>query len=279
GPVGAILGFVLGGVLSVPIAIVYGHLTASMPRSDGEMAYTAALFPRGARFAIGWVMALGYLVVCPYEAVAVGQLTSQIFPALASIPLYQIGKHTVYLLELALGLTLVVVITAINIRGVGPSATLQTVFTFGLLLVFGVFVALGLTRGQSENLPPLFARAEDWWAVGASVLLVLQIVPYFLAGFEAVGRCAEEEATRVRDHHFVGITLVALGSGVLFYAAVIFVVAWLSPWQGLVASESATLTAFRRAFGSELLVNFILFGAILSLIKVFNGCLLSASRL
>jgi amino acid transporter len=279
GPIGAILGFVLGGFLFVPIAIVYGHLTASIPRADGEMAYTEGLFPGQVRFAVGWVMALGYLVVCPYEAVAVGQLASQIFPPLESIPLYQIGRHTVYLPELALGLTLVVAITAVNLRGVGPSATLQIVFTFGLLLVFGVFMVLGLMRGQSENLRPRFAQGEDWSGVVASVLLVVQIVPYFLAGFESVARCAEEKAADFRGHRFVGITLAALASGVFFYDAVILVVAWLSPWRELVATESATLTAFRRAFGSNLLVNFILFGAILSLIKVFNGCLLSASRL
>jgi amino acid transporter len=279
GPLGAILGFGLGGLLFVPIAIVYGHLTASMPRADGEMAYTEGLFPTQARFAVGWVMTLSYLVVCPYEAVAVGQLASQIFPALESIPLYKIGKHTVYLPELALGLTLVVALTAVNVRGVGPSATLQIVFTFALLLVFAVFVALGLTRGQPDNLPPLFSTREDWWGMTVSVLLVLQIVPYFLAGFESVARCAEEKHDNFRGQHFVGITLAALGSGAIFYAAVILVVAWLGPWRELAATESATLTAFRRAFGSDLLVNFILFGAILSLIKVFNGCLLSASRL
>ncbi len=279
GPGGAILAFVLAGALFVPIAVVYGRLTASVPLADGEMAYTAGLFPRNVRFAVGWIMALGYLVVCPYEAVAVGQLASQLFSPLESARLYQVGKHNVYLPELAVGLALVVTITAVNLRGVGPSAALQTAFTFGLLVVFAVFLALGLARGRPDNLPPLFAHGESWRGAGVSVLLMLQIVPYFLAGFEAVARCAEEKAPDFAGHRFVGITLAALGSGVVFYAAVVLVVAWLGPWRESAASGSATLTAFREAFRSDWLVNFILFGAILSLIKVFNGCMLSASRL
>src|SRR5262245_13669751 len=49
GPGGAILAFVLAGALFVPIAVVYGRLTASVPFADGEMAYTASLFPRNVR--------------------------------------------------------------------------------------------------------------------------------------------------------------------------------------------------------------------------------------
>ncbi len=279
GPAGAALGFILGGILVVPIGIVYGHLTAGIPRSDSEMAYTESLFPSGVRFIIGWVMSLGYLVVCPYEAVAVGQLAAQIFPALESFPLYRVGEHTVYLPELVLGLVLVVAITTLNIRGVAASARLQSTFTWALLVVFGIFTTLGLTRGRAENMQPLFAQGTTLWGAALSTLLVLQIVPYFLSGFEMVARCVEEKTDDMRSHHFVGIVLTAIGSGVAFYVAVILVVALLSPWQESAATESATLTAFRRAFGSDLLVNFILFGAILSLIKVFNGCLLSASRM
>src|SRR5262249_39111683 len=44
-------------------------------------------------------------------------------------------------------------------------------------------------------------------------------------------------------------------------------------------TESAVTVAFRAAFGWDWLVHLILFGAILSLIKVFNGCFLSATRL
>jgi amino acid transporter len=278
GPAGAALGFVLGGLLLVPVAVVYGRLTARIPKSDSEIAYTAGLFPAWGSFAVGWMMTLGYLVVCPYEAVAVGQLAARIFPDLEQIPLYQVGGSTVYLPGLVLGLSLVLAITAVNFRGVKQSAVLQNVFTFGLIAVFFIFAALGLMRGRAVNLQPPFARAGFAGGVVAT-FLVLQIVPYFLAGFETVSRCAEERLPEFAAHRFTGITLAALGAAVFFYTAVILVVAGLSPWQELAATKSATLIAFQRAFDSDLLVNLILCGAILSLIKVFNGSFLAASRL
>jgi amino acid transporter len=278
GPAGAVLAFVFGGFLVLPIGIVYGHLTASVPQADSEIAYTAGMFPLWARFAVGWMMTLGYLIVCPFEAVAVGQLAAEIFPGLHQFPLYEVGNDTVYFPELLLGLALVLGITLINLRGVRQSATLQNVFTFGLLAVFCVFAGLGVLRGSPEQLRPGFAQGGSWGPL-VSTLAVLQIVPYFLAGFESVSRCVEERSATFPEARFVVVTLAAIGVGVVFYGTTILVVAMLAPWQELAGTSLATVVAFRRAFGSESLVHLILIGAILSLIKVLNGNFLSASRL
>src|SRR5688572_2239859 len=61
GPIGAALGFLFGGLLLIPIGIVYGRLTERIPRADSEIAYTEGLFPPWASFAVGWMMALAYL--------------------------------------------------------------------------------------------------------------------------------------------------------------------------------------------------------------------------
>jgi basic amino acid/polyamine antiporter, APA family len=45
GALGALLGFVIGGALLLPIGWVYGRLVAAMPDAAGEIAYTAAVFP------------------------------------------------------------------------------------------------------------------------------------------------------------------------------------------------------------------------------------------
>src|SRR5262249_37606978 len=144
-------------------------------------------------FLVGWMMTLTYLIVCPYEAIAIGELAARLVPDLDRIPLYTVGKSTVTLPRLLLGLALVAAITAVNYHSVRHAANLQNVLTFGLLVVFVLFSGLGLGRGRGENLRPLFAREEPGGAL-LSVVLVLQVVPYFLAGFEAVARCAQERA-------------------------------------------------------------------------------------
>src|SRR5713226_4133235 len=91
GPLGAVLGFAIGGALLLPIGYVYGQLVAAMPDAAGEVAYTAKVFPRSVSFATGWMMILAYFIVCPWEAVAVGRIAGYIFPALDSMELYRIA--------------------------------------------------------------------------------------------------------------------------------------------------------------------------------------------
>src|SRR5437868_7246869 len=97
GPLGGILGFAIGGALLLPIGYVYGQLVAEMPDAAGEVAYTARVFPRAVSYATGWMMLLAYLIVCPWEAVAIGRIAAYMFPWLNAVQLYSIGGKPVYL--------------------------------------------------------------------------------------------------------------------------------------------------------------------------------------
>src|SRR5437868_12285211 len=144
GPLGAILGFALGGALLLPIGYVYGQLVMAMPDAAGEIAYTAKVFSEKTSFATGWMMVLAYFIVCPWEAVAVGRIASYIFPALDSIELYRVAGKPVYLPHLVIGLALTALVTVVNYRGVRLSATFQNWTTFGTLALFVIFVAIGV---------------------------------------------------------------------------------------------------------------------------------------
>lgn len=279
GAVGAMLGFLIGGLALVPIAYVYGRLTQRMPDAGSEIAYTSAVFSRGISFATGWAMTLAYLIVCPYEAVAVGRIASYVFPQMNRLELYRVGGYPVYLPHLLAGLGLTAVIVAVNYRGVHVSATFQNVTAFGLLVIFSVFAALGLSRGNASNLRPLFADSRGAWGGFVSVLMVLQIVPYFLTGFESAPKCSEEASTEFDPRHYVRVIFFALGAGILFYVGVIGVVGMIQPWTTLTKERFATAVAFERSFNSQALVQWIMLGVLLSLLKVFNGNFLSSTRL
>src|SRR5947209_15843696 len=158
GPLGAILGFAIGGALLLPIGYVYGQLVAAMPDAAGEIAYTARVFPRSISYATGWMMLLAYFIVCPWEAVAVGRIAGYIFPALDSLELYRIAGRPVYLPHLLVGLALTALLTVLNYRGIRLSASFQNWTSFGTLLFFLVFVVAGASRGSPHNFPPLFTH-------------------------------------------------------------------------------------------------------------------------
>jgi APA family basic amino acid/polyamine antiporter len=274
GVLGAILGFAIGGVLLLPIGYVYGQLVAALPDAAGEVAYTAQVFTRSVSFATGWMMVLAYFIVCPWEAVAVGKIAGYIFPALDSVELYRIAGQPVYLPRLLIGLGLTGLLTVLNYRGIRLSATFQNWTVFGTLALFVMFVGVGVSKGSPQNLPPFFTHGGF-----VSVLLVLQIVPYFMTGFESVVKSAEEARPEFRARGFFTAMWMAIVVGVVFYVVVVAAVGYVAPWRQLTQERFMTAAAFERAVGSRWIVSVILATALLSLFKVFNGNFIAASRL
>ena len=274
GTLGGVLGFAIGGTLLLPIGYVYGKLVMAMPDAAGEVAYTARVFPRWISFATGWIMVLAYFIVCPWEAVAIGRIAGYIFPTLDSVELYRIAGRPVYLPHLLIGLALTGLLTLLNYRGVRLSATFQNWTSFGTIALFVVFVGVGASRGSPQNFPPLFTHTPF-----VSILLVMQIVPYFMTGYESVSKAAEEASPEFRGQNFFVAIAMAIIVGVLFYTIVIAAVGYVAPWRELTSKRFMTAVAFEHAVGSRWIVSVILAAALLSLFKVFNGNFVAASRL
>src|SRR5260370_10427527 len=215
----------------------------AMCDAGGEVAYAARVFPRAVSFYTGWMMMLAYFIVCPWEAVAVGRIAAYIFPALDSIELYRVAGKPVYLPHLAIGLTLTALLTVVNYRGVRLSATFQNWTTFGTLTLFWVFVAIGVARGSPANFPPLFTHTSF-----VSILLVLQIVPYFMTGFESVTKAAEEANPQFRAQGFSRAIFAAIIVGTVFYIVVIASGAFVAPWRALTTEPFTTAVAFEHPF-------------------------------
>ncbi|PYX81474.1 MAG: hypothetical protein DMG70_18965 [Acidobacteria bacterium] len=275
GPLGAVLGFAIGGALLLPIGYVYGQLVMAIPDAAGEIAYTAKVFPQFVSFATGWMMVLAYFIVCPWEAVAVGRIASYIFPVLDSLEIYRVAGKPVYLPHLIIGLGLTALLTVLNYRGIRLSATFQNWSAFATLVLFAVFVSFGAGHGSARNFSPLFGGN----GVLVSIFLVMQIVPYFMTGFESVAKAAEEASPGFRARGFFKAIIMAIVVGILFYTVVIAAVAYAAPWETLTSEKFMTAVAFEHAVGSRWIVNLILAAALLSLFKVFNGNFVAASRL
>ncbi|MEP6992923.1 MAG: APC family permease [Acidobacteriota bacterium] len=278
GPGGAFLGFLLGGLLLLPVARTYGRMVVQIQDAGAEIAYTEGVFPPVVSFAAAWTMVLAYAIVCPWEAVAVGNLLARLMPAMNDFPLYAIGGKTITAPRLLAGLLLTAGVAGINTVGIRLSGILQNFLTFGLLALFAIFTALGLLRGDPAHLEPLFARPGASGAV-MSILLVLQIVPYFMTGFESIGKESEEARSGYDPRGFARAILLAAVCGILFYCLIIAAVSLVFPWKELVAGRLGTEAAFERAFSSRALARLILLAALLSLVKIFNGNFVASTRL
>lgn len=274
GPLGAILGFALGGILLLPVGYVYGKWVQRLPDAAGEAAYTAQVFPPIVSYFTGWMMLLAYFIVCPWEAVAVGKLAGYIFPSLNSFELYRVAGQPVFLPRLLLGVALTVFLAVLNYRGIRLSASFQNWTTATVLLLFALLLGISAMRGSAANFHPAF-RATPF----VSILLTLQIVPYFMTGFESAPKVAEEAHPEFRSTEFSRAIVMALFVGAGFYVLAVAAVAYIAPWQGLLGKRFVTAIAFEQALGARWPVRLILVMATFGLFQCFNGNFVASSRL
>jgi amino acid transporter len=275
GPLGAILGFTVGALMLLPIGYVYGKLVKQIPDAAGEVAYTARVFPSGVSFATGWMMLLAYFLTCPFEALAAGRITGYLFPSLNSLELYRLGDHPVYLPHLLLGLGIILFFTWLNCRGIHASAQFLKATTFTFLVLVVGFALAGVKHGTSSNLRPVFSHSPL-----ISILLVWQVVPWLMSGFESVGKCAEEASPDFREKNFSVAIIMTIFAGLTFFWVVISAVAYVAPWQSLNSGlQFPTAVAFENALHAHWIVNLILGAALVALLQAFNANMVAASRL
>ena len=275
GPLGAILGFTGGALMLLPIGYVYGYLIKEIPDAAGEAAYIARFFPASVSFAVGWMTFLGYSLTCPFEALAAGRISGYLFPSLNTIELYRLGGYPVYLPHMVLGLVLTVVLTWLNHRGVQASARLSKATTFSFLTLVMIFALAGASHGSAANFHPLFSHSPL-----LSILLVWQIVPWLVSGFESVGKCVEEASPGFEERNFSVAILMTIFAGLLFFWIVIAATSFVAPWQSLNSSQQFPMAlAFERALHAHWIVVLILAAALAGLLQAFNANMVASSRM
>lgn len=274
GPLGAMLGFTVGALTLLPVGYVYGQLVQAIPDAGGEIAYTAQFFPKGVSFLTGWMMLLGYYLTCPFEAVAAGKIAAYVFPSMDSIELYRLGGRPIFLGHLILGLTITVLLTWLNYRGIQASARFLKWTTFTFLGCVVIFAAAGFGHGSPSNFRPLLAHAPLM-----SIFLVWQVTPWLLSGFESVGKGAEEASPDFRGKNFSVAILMTIVVGLLFFWVIIAAVAYAAPWQSLIHEKFSTAVAFERALHARWIVNLIMGAAFIALLKAFSGNVVASSRM
>ena len=103
GPLGAVIGFVAGGIMLMFVALAYGRLVGSFPIAGGVFAFAYAAFGPTLSFICGWALVLGYLSIIALNATAIVLLTRFLMPGLLEFGhMYTIVDWHIYAGELIL---------------------------------------------------------------------------------------------------------------------------------------------------------------------------------
>ncbi|MBN8235308.1 APC family permease [Halobacillus kuroshimensis] len=282
GPVGVVLGLLLGAALMMIIGVSYGFLIEKFPVTGGEFAYAYIGFGRRFAFMAGWFLTLGYICIVALNASALALLAKFLFPDFVQTGnMYTVAGYDVSMIQIAIASLALIVFALLNIRGASFSG--QTQFVFSLILIAGI-VLLGIgaimTDGPSvSNISPGFT--PDQTAL-ASILTILAIAPFAYVGFDNIPQTAEEfEFEPKKAFSLIIWSLLAAG---LAYSAMILITASTMPWQQLLAMINDTQSVWGTGDAIESYLGragvFIIAVAVcMGIFTGLNGFYISASRL
>lgn len=159
GPLGVIIGFGIGGLLMMLIAVSYGFLIKSFPVSGGAFAYTYVSLGRTHAFICGWFLTFGYLCIVALNASAFALMIKFTLPKLIeNIYLYDVAGWSVYGTEIIIATIALIVFGYFNIKGTGMSGRIQFIFCCVMVISIVVLTLLvGIQPGTGiANMQPFF---------------------------------------------------------------------------------------------------------------------------
>lgn len=278
GPAGVVLGMLAGGSVMLANSGAYAELIARYPVAGGEFVFAQRLFGNRTAFLIGWLYTLSLIAVAVFEATALPWLLETLIPALKGPALYISFGRPVTADALAVDLVGTVLIATVNYRGGASAASLQSVLSFVFLALALLIISLSFALGSAGNLEPLVAgeAGRPWW-LGA--LWIFAIAPMFLNGFQSVAQTVEERAENVTYPRIARSMGWALMVGIIFYCLITLAAASARPWQSLLGRPLATAAAVEALLPHRLLAIAVLSAAVLSVVRLWNGVTLWATRL
>jgi APA family basic amino acid/polyamine antiporter len=172
--------FMFAGGLFVLTAKTYAEGAAMFPEAGGSSSFARHAFNDIVSFFAGWALSLDYIITIAISAFFVPHYLGAFFPALTHNPGDIIG-----------GLITIVLLAALNIRGLGESAKLNLLLAVADLctqaLLVGLGVVLVLKPGLLVNQVHL-GIAPTW----TQLVFALSVAMVAYTGIETVSNMAEE---------------------------------------------------------------------------------------
>lgn len=271
GTAGAILAFIMGGIMIMFVGLTYAELTSAMPQCGGEQIFSLRALGPNWSFLCTWAIILGYVGVVAFEACALPTVLEYIAPGIMKGYLYSLQGFDIYGTWVAIGVVSSIIITLVNFVGVKPAAFMQGVFTFiivgiGVILIFGS----GL-KGEVSHTKPLFDHGFG------GLLSVAVMTPFMFVGFDVIPQAAEEIAIPFKQ---IGkVILISIASAIVWYALIILAVSLMMSKGEMQSSVLVTADAMKKAYGGyAIMADLLIIGGMAGILSSWNSFFMGGSR-
>lgn len=227
------LSFLAGGVIALLSGYSLGRLGARYPSAGGIVEYLVQAFGAG-------IFSGGMSIVLYTAAVISLALVAQAFGSYASALLVE---HPPPLLVDGLAVAVVVLFTAVNLRGSGDVARVENTIVVVKLALLAAFVAAGLAF-----LDPSFLAPSEYPSV-PSIIASVGLTFFAYEGFRVITNTAEdmEDPARTLPRAIAAAVLIVM---VLYIVLAVAVLGSQPVDQVIQAKDYALAEAARPAFGS-----------------------------
>lgn len=260
GPGGAVISYIIGGIIIYLMTTCLGELSAAMPVSGSLQAFSTEFVSPSMGFTIGWVNWSGAAVTITTQIVAAAIIMRDIIPG---------SPKWVWIVLFSV---LMFVVNLMDAKLFGDVSfwfsTIKLIMIVGFIIV-GFAMMGGAVGGKAVGLSNFTgdggAFPKGIAGIGGSILTSF----YAYAGTEVVASTAGE----VKDEKKIG-TAVNLTLLILIGATVLtmFIVACMLPWQQANVLGSPFVYVFRNAGmkGAALVVNIVVLTSALTSCNYFT---------
>ncbi len=214
GPLGTAIAMGAAALIMIVIAFNYHYMINKYPVAGGEFTYTQQAFGEKHAFVCSWFLGLSYLAIVPLNATALALIGRNLMNNVFQVGFhYTVAGYDIYLGEILLAVTALILFALLSIRGVKFAGVFQTCLVFAL--VGGVLiVSVAAVLSPRASLP----GPELGFYPGASrlggVLAVVAVAPWAFVGFDTIPQAAEEFRFSPRKTRFIMVLSILFGAAV-----------------------------------------------------------------
>lgn len=271
GTLGAMLAFLLGGIMIVFVGLVYAELTSAMPEAGGANVFSRKALGKNASFICSWSLILGYIGVVAFEACALPNVIEYLFPGFLKGYMYTVAGFEVYASWVAVGTISSIIITLINYFGAKPAAVLQGILTITIAVVGIALMCGSVVSGDVANTQPLFVNGFK------GIMAVAIVTPFMYVGFDVIPQAAEEINMPFKK---IGkVLILSIAMAISWYALVILAVSLVMTDTQISNSLLVTADAMMYAFGGrKIAAQILIIAGMAGILSSWNAFLMGGSR-
>ena len=257
-----ILSFVVAGIVAGLTAICYAELASTVPVSGSSYSYAYATLGEGVAMVVAACLLLEYGVSAAAVAVGWSQYLNELLDNLFSFTIpadLSNAPEADGVINLP-AIALVVLCTLLLIRGASESAKVNAAMVLIKIGVLVLFVVVGVTGWNSDNL-------SDFAPFGAGgVMTAASIIFFSYIGLDAVSTAGEEVKNPRRNLPLaIIIALVVVTS---LYVAVAIVAVAAQPPEDFVDQEAGLSAILETVTGASWPASVLAAGAVISIFSV-----------